>query len=90
LYIFSLPESGRPALWGQGEAECSENRRRDHELKGCMGGAASDWRLSRVPALPNAISLYIFSLPEPGRPALWGQGEAGCSENRRRDHAAIS
>ncbi|MFC3462657.1 hypothetical protein ACFONI_06000 [Aeromonas media] len=30
MYIFSLPESGRPALWGQGEAECSENRRRDH------------------------------------------------------------
>ena len=72
LYIFSLPESGRPGPVGPWGGQCGENRRRDHELNGCMGGAAFDWRLSTVPALPNAISLYIFSLPESGRPALWG------------------
>ena len=76
-----LPAGGRrPAPLSRPGAGCHDG--------GLGAGEIRPSGVSRVPSISNAISLYIFSLPESGRPARWGPAGRLSGENRRRDHAA--
>src|SRR5690606_38377469 len=76
-----MPSSGRP------EASTTVTPlARAAAMAAWVRGEIWPWGFSRVPSISNAISLYISHYLKSGWPALWGQWEAECSENRRLDH----